>query len=404
MLFQIAWRNIWRNKVRSLVVIGSVLIGVWSILFIVAFSSAMVGGYVKNAIQNETSHYQLHHPNFVEDKDVKFNIDNPAAVLAKVSETKSVKAATLRTVVNGMVRSSRGARGIIIRGIDPAQESLVTGFDSKLIEGKYFTEGRKNEIIISQKIAEKLKLKLRKKVVLQFQDLNKDIVAGAFRIVGIYKTGNTIFDESMVAVKRMDLNELMAKEGIAHEVAVLLDKKEDLVPTGNALKVSFPNLLVENYREISPETQLYESQIDISATIFTTIFMLALIFGIINTMLMAVLERNRELGMLMAVGMNKGKVFTMIVLETLLLGIIAAPIGLFLGWATIQYFGGQGIDLGAFSASMEQFGLSTKIYTELSTKYYWSLAISVLITALLGSLYPAWKAIGLRPVEAIRKI
>ena len=232
---------------------------------------------------------------------------------------------------------------------------MVTGFESKLIEGKYFTEGRKNEIIISQKIAEKLKLKLRKKVVLQFQDLNKDIVAGAFRIVGIYKTGNTIFDESMVAVKRTDLNKLMAKEGIAHEVAVLLDKKEDLVSTGDALKANFPNLLVENYREISPETQLYESQIDISATIFTTIFMLALIFGIINTMLMAVLERNRELGMLMAVGMNKGKVFTMIVLETLLLGIIAAPIGLFLGWATIQYFGNQGIDLGAFSASMEQF-------------------------------------------------
>ena len=404
MLLQIAWRNIWRNKIRSLVVIGSVLIGVWSILFIVAFSSAMVGGYVKNAIQNETSHFQLHHPDFVEDKDVKFELNNPTTNLEKVSQTDGVKAATLRTIVSGMVKSSRGARGITIRGIDPAQESLVTHFEDKLVEGKYFTEGRKNEIIISQKIAEKLKLKLRKKVVLQFQDLNKDIVAGAFRIVGIYKTGNTIFDESMVAVKRTDLNKLMSKTGIAHEVAVLLDNKEILAATGDALKASFPNLLVESYRELSPETQLYESQIDISATIFTTIFMLALIFGIINTMLMAVLERNRELGMLMAVGMNKGKVFQMIVLETLLLGIIAAPIGLFLGWATIQYFGGQGIDLGAFSASMEQFGLSTTIYTELPTKYYWSLAISVLITALLGSLYPAWKAVSLRPVEAIRKI
>ena len=132
--------------------------------------------------------------------------------------------------------------------------------------------------------------------------------------------------------------------------------------------------------------------------------MLALIFGIINTMLMAVLERNRELGMLMAVGLNKGKVFSMIVLETLLLGIVAAPIGLLLAWLTITYFGEKGIDLGAFSASMEQFGLSTKVYTELPTKYYWSLAISVLVTALLASLYPAWKAIKLRPVEAIRKI
>ena len=402
MLLNIAWRNIWRNKIRSLVVIGSVLIGVWSILFMVAFSSAMVGGYVKSAIQNETSHFQLHHPDFVEDKDAKFVLDNPDDILNKVAGTPSVQAATLRTVVNGMVRSSRGARGITIRGVDPDKEQLVTDLPANLVEGKYFTEGRKNEIIISQKTAEKLKLKLRKKVVLQFQDMNKDIVAGAFRIVGIFKTGNNLFDESIVVVKRPDLNKLMGKEHMAHEVAVVLNKQEDLIQTGETLKAKLPNLLVENYREISPETQLYESQIDISATIFTVIFMLALIFGIINTMLMAVLERNRELGMLMAVGMNKGKVFSMIVLETLLLGLIAAPIGLFLGWATIQYFGIQGIDLGAFSTSMEQFGLSTKIYTELPTKYYWSLAIAVLLTALIGSLYPAWKAIKLRPVEAIR--
>jgi len=121
-------------------------------------------------------------------------------------------------------------------------------------------------------------------------------------------------------------------------------------------------------------------------------------------MLMAVLERNRELGMLMAVGMNKGKVFRMIVLETLLLGLVAAPIGLLLGWLTINYFGNVGIDLGAFSDSMEKFGLETQVYTELPSKYYFSLALSVLFTALLASLYPAWKAIKLKPVEAIRKI
>ena len=404
MLLQIAWRNIWRSRTRSLVVIGAVLIGVWSILFIVAFSGAIVGGYVKNAIQNETSHLQLHHPDFVEDKEIKYLLDNPDATLAKVTANPMVETATLRTVVNGMLRSSRGARGVTIKGIDPTSETSVTAFDTKIVDGKYFTEGKKNEIVISKELAEKLKLKIRKKVVVQFQDVNNDIIAGAFRIVGIYKTGNTMFDQSNIMVKRTDLNRLIGQADVAHEIAVVLNNKEDLLPTGDVLKSAFPNLLVQNYREISPEVQLYESQIDISATIFTTIFMLALIFGIINTMLMAVLERNRELGMLMAVGMNKGKVFRMIVLETLLLGLIAAPIGLLLGWLTINYFGNVGIDLGAFSDSMEKFGLETQIYTELPPKYYVSLALSVLFTALLASLYPAWKAIKLRPVEAIRKI
>ena len=404
MLLQIAWRNIWRSRTRSLVVIGAVLIGVWSILFIVAFSAAIVGGYVKNAIQNETSHLQIHHPDFVEDKEIKYLLDNPDATLAKVEATPMVETATLRTVVNGMLRSSRGARGVTIKGVDPAKEAKVTAFDTKIVDGKYFTDGKKNQIIISQELAEKLKLKIRKKVVVQFQDVNNDIIAGAFRIVGIYKTGNTMFDQGNIMVKRADLNRLIGQEGVAHEVAVVLSNKEELIPTGAQFKSAFPNLLVQNYREISPEVQLYESQIDISATIFTTIFMLALIFGIINTMLMAVLERNRELGMLMAVGMNKGKVFRMIVLETLLLGLVAAPIGLLLGWLTINYFGNAGIDLGAFSDSMEKFGLETQVYTELPSKYYFSLALSVLFTALLASLYPAWKAIKLKPVEAIRKI
>ena len=109
------------------------------------------------------------------------------------------------------------------------------------------------------------------------------------------------------------------------------------------LKTAFPNELVENYRELSPDINLYESQIGVSATIFIVIFMLALIFGIINTMLMAVLERTKELGMLMSIGMNKLRVFGMVVFETVLLGFIGAPIGLLLGWLTVQHFSNVGL-------------------------------------------------------------
>jgi len=404
MVFQIAWRNIWRSKIRSFVVMGAIIIGIWSILFIVAFSSSMVGGYIKNAIQNETSHIQIHNPKFVEDQDIQFLIEEPDAKLASIQSNEQVKTATLRTSINGMLNSARGARGVNVRGVIPAEEAAVTDLPSKIIEGRYFEEGKKNEILISQVLTEKLKLKLRKKVVLQFQDLSGNITSGAFRIVGIFKTGNTLFDESKVMVNRKDLNRLMGKEDGAHEIAVYLKDTNTLMDSETQLQQDFPDLLVENYRILSPDVQLYESQIDISATIFTFIFMLALIFGIINTMLMAVLERNKELGMLMAVGMNKGKIFLMIVLETLFLGVVATPIGLFLGWITITYFGKTGIDLTAFSAGIEKFGLATTIYPSLTSPHYVSLAISVFITALLAALYPARKAIQLKPIEAIHKI
>ena len=404
MLAQIAWRNIWRNKIRSWVVIGSILIGIWSILFLLGFSYSMVSGYIDSAIKNQSSHLQAHNPIFLEDLDAEYRISKADEKLELINGLQEVESATIRTVVNGMVRSARGARGVQITGVIPNQEKQVTAIHEALVEGVYFSADRRNELIISQGLAEKLKVKLRKKVVLQFQDMDKEIVAGSFRIVGIFKTGNKLFDESIVFVNRNDVNRLLGDPEACHQMAVFLKDSKYLDSAQVKMTSLLPELLVENYRELAPDVELYESQIDISARIFTTIFMLALIFGIINTMLMAVLERNKELGMLMAIGMGKIRVFFMIVLETVLLGLIALPIGLGLAYLTIQYFGHTGIDLSAFSGALESFGISTIIYPELTPKYYQELTIAVFITALLGSLYPAWKAIKLKPIEAMHKI
>ncbi|NET35495.1 MAG: FtsX-like permease family protein [Cyanothece sp. SIO1E1] len=132
--------------------------------------------------------------------------------------------------------------------------------------------------------------------------------------------------------------------------------------------------------------------------------MLALTFGIINTMLMAVLERIRELGMLMGIGMNKLKVFMMIMLEAVFLGAVAAPIGLTLGFVTIYFLGSSGLDLSMYSDSLEMYGMSPIVYFDVPGKVYWQIPVFVACTAILAALYPAYKAIKLKPVEAIRKI
>ncbi|NNE28279.1 MAG: ABC transporter permease [Saprospiraceae bacterium] len=317
---------------------------------------------------------------------------------------KGITAVSRRTMCNGMIRSARGARGITIRGINPQEDNRLTRLEEKIIEGKFLVDGKKNQILISEEIAEKLQLKLRKKIVLQFQDFNGDITAGSFRVAGIFKTGNTIADLGSVLVNRVDLNRLLDNGESTHEMAMVIDDVESLATIKSSIQERWPDLLVEDYRDLSPDVRLYEQQIGISLSIIGTIFMLALIFGIINTMLMAVLERTRELGMLMAVGMNKLRVFGMVVIETIMLGLIGAPIGLLLGWLTIQYFGSVGIDLGAFAEGIEKFGMNTKIFPELSTDIYIKVMGAVLITALLASIYPAIKAIRLRPMEAIRKI
>jgi len=219
----------------------------------------------------------------------------------------------------------------------------------------------------------------------------------------LFETGNNIYDESVVFVNQKDINKLLDFEGNGHELAILINDLSDLDKIQIRIATLFPNLLVRTYKEVQPELALFQSQIKMAGIIYMVIFMLALIFGIINTMMMAVLERVRELGMLMSVGMNKGKVFLMIVVETLLLAMVAGPVGLVLGYFTTSYFNKNGINLFFYSEEgMKQFGFDKFIYPNVHVETYYQLVVAVSLTALLGSMYPAWKAIRLRPVEAIR--
>jgi putative ABC transport system permease protein len=404
MLLKVAWLNIWRNRTRSLVVIGAIIIGVWAVIFLMGYMYGVVKSYVNNAIQNEISHIQIHHPDFPQDKEVKFFMDGASSLQADLESLEYVEAATVRTMSNCMISTSKGARGIQVKGVVPEKEASVTKINEKIIDGEFLGGDRKNQIIISKTMAEKLKVKLRSKVVLTFQDMDQEIVAGAFRIVGLFETHSNIIDEGIIYVQQKDINRLLNKENIAHEAAIFLSDPDHLDTTMAQLQQKYPDYLIQSYKEISPEIELFNSQIQVSAYIFTFIVMLALIFGIINTMLMAVLERIKELGMLMAIGMNKVRVFFLIVIETLLLGIISAPIGLLLGYLTINWLSEAGIDLSAWSQGMREFGMSDIIYPSLDSNMYGQLAMAVFITAILAAIYPAIKAIQLRPDEALRKI
>ena len=406
----LAWRNLWRNPTRTLVLIGAIALGVWAGLFMTGFATGMIKSYISNAIDQIVSHIQIHHPDFSEDQDVKFMLEQPDQRAAEIAQKEEVKAVAVRTLANGMISSAKGARGIRVKGIDPTQESTVTGLDQKIVEGEYLAGKKKNEILISRALAEKLKVKIRSKLVLNMQDLQGEITPAAFRVVGIFHTGNKPFDEGHVFVGRKDLNRLLTLTSagsvdpatLGHEIAMLLHDTKHIPAIQSA--IGRPEWKVENYKEISPDLELYESQMEFVSTIYLSIIMLALTFGIINTMLMAVLERIRELGMLMGIGMNKLKVFLMIMLEAVFLGAVAAPIGLVLGGLTIYFLGQSGLDLSMYSDSLEMYGMSPIVYFEVPTKVYWQIPVFVACTAILAALYPAYKAIKLKPVEAIRKI
>lgn len=404
MLPIIAWRNVWRHKIRSLVVILSIAVGLWAGVFMVAFSWGMYRQYMREAIETQLSHLQLHHPEFEEqDRNVAYTLKQSDAVMNFLRHLDMVKAATPRVISTGMASSPTTASGINIKGIVPAEEAGVTGLPARIIEGKYLDTVSRNPVLVGEKLARKLKVKLKSKIILTFQDARGGIVAGAFRITGIYRSKNNTLDETEVYVQASDLGRLLGTGAAVHEIAILLHN-DNAEPVKEMLDDAFPGVDIRTWKELSPELDLVINSFNEFMYIFVGFILLALTFGIVNTMLMAVLERVREIGILMAIGISRMRVFAMVMLETLYLALAGGPLGLLIGYVTIHWTGKYGIDISIFSEGLSAYGFSSMVYPELAPGYYLPITLMTIITALLSAIYPAIRAVKLRPSEAIRKI
>ena len=403
MLLKVSWRNIWRNKKRSLIIITAVTIGVSTGIFLMAFYNGMIEQRVKMAIQNEVSHIQLHHPEFRKDYDIKYYLNDGPAILKQVQSNQYVKQAAGRMIIPGMIASASGSGGININGVMPTEENKLTGLKSKLIGGDYFDSLKRNEILIGEKQLKKLKLKLRNKTILTFQDINGNMASAAFRITGIFKTVNGPYDENNVFVNTRDIDSLAGLSHQYNEVAVLLHSNSTLDVVESDFKKSLLAIEIKNWKEISPEIGLTVSVADQMVLIFMGIILLALAFGIINTMLMAILERTREIGMLLALGMNRIKVFNMVLMETVLLVMAGCPGGILIAMTAISITNRTGISFEKFTEVYSSFGYANVIFPELTWRQFAMSMVLVVSTAIIASLFPAWRALSLKPAEAMRK-
>lgn len=360
--------------------------------------------YIRSSIKHETSSGQFHHPEFTKDFDIKFTITRPQEIADYLRSNSSVKDFTARSIVNGMISSTRQATGVKIVGIDPAEEARVTALDSLVAEGGYFTNVTSNPVLLGEKLAAKLKVKVKSKIVLTFQDIHGNITAGSFRVSGILKATSTVINEASAFVRRSDLNRLLSLEDAVHEIAYTTVEGTDDQQLAEALQAAFPEVEVRSWRDLSPVLVFMEQWLAAGLQVLIIIIMLALAFGIVNTMLMAVLERVREVGVMVALGMRRSRVFLMIMIETIFLASAGGPLGLLAGYLTISWLGKRGIDLSDYSAGLEAIGYESILYPVLYTSDYVRVVVGVLITALLASVYPAWKAIRMEPVDAIRTV
>ncbi len=403
MLIKIASRNIWRSQKRSLTIVAAVSFGLWAGIFMTAFYNGVIEQRINTAISSELSHIQLHHPEFRKDHEIKYYLPEGRKTLRELSQDSLVKNVSGRVIIQGMIASAAGSSGITINGIMPEGENLLTHLSGKIIRGNYFNPKKTNEIILSERLRKKLKLNLNKKAILTFQDMEGNLASAAFRIQAVYKTVNAPYDDSNVFVKITDVDSLGGIPNEINEIAVLLKSSNMLEERQKNMKRIFPKTEIQNWKEIAPELGYTVSVGDKMMFIFMGIIMLALGFGIVNTMMMAVLERTREIGMLMALGMNKFKIFMMIVLETFFLILAGCPIGIALALVTVEITQRTGIDFSQYSEVYSSFGYSPVFYPNLSLRQFGIMILLVVITAFVSALFPARKALQLNPAESLKK-
>lgn len=405
MIWSVAWRNIWRNKLRSLVVIVAVIIGLTGGIFSVALMNGMMEQMITSSIETQISNIQIHNPKYLDNNEIKYDIADYSKVVEDISQMQEVFAVCHRIKAPAMASTAVTGTGVMITGINPSEEKMVTTISEKLIEGDYFeSKSRIPSVLIGKKLAQKLHAKTKSKIVITLQSMDGVITYGAFRVVGIFDTHNSVYDESTIFVENNSLSSLIGfNPENTTEIAIRLKNNQETGKVADILTTKLPDLKIQTWMQIRPEFEIFNMWMEQMLYLFLVIILLALAFGIVNAMLMAVMERVREIGMLMAVGMNKRRVFGMIMLETILLSITGGIIGILISYGLVEYFAVVGINLSVVGEGLSNFGYENIAYPSVTNAYYFIIGGMVVITAIIASVYPARKALKLKPADAIRE-
>ena len=403
MILKIAWRNIWRNRQRSIVMMIAITAGLWGGLMATGIMLGLIDQRFKTSIEQHISHVQVHHPEFLVDQSVKYDIPGWGSLRDTLEQDDRVQAFSGRTMVSAMLGTANLTTGIQVIGIDPQMEAAISSLDQRILEGSYFEMEMRNPVLIGKRLADKIKARPGSRIVLTFQDIDGEITAANFRVAGVFQTANSLWDEQNIFVLQDDINAYIGYEGQVNAISILLDDHQQSMAFAKAYGKELPNLKVRTWAEISPELSYLNEMSGMMMFIILTIILMALAFGLLNTMLMSVFERVKELGMLMAIGMNKKRVFAMIMLETIFLSLCGAACGMLTAWATIRPLNRAGLNLAVVGGdSLAEFGFEAMVYPQLDTASFVNLTILVLLCAILTAIYPARKALKLQPAEAVK--
>jgi ABC-type lipoprotein release transport system permease subunit len=403
-IFRLAWRNLWRNHRRTLIMLTAIVIGVWAMIFMTALMRGMVDDMVKDGVSVLPGHVQIHHQDFRDDPTISNVIAPPTGQLLEVLNRPEVVAWATRIRVPAVISSERDTRGVTLVGIEPERERDLSFVADDVTDGRFLESRDDRGLVVGRKLVEKLETGLGKRVVIMSQDPENEIADRGFRIVGIFDSKLAQYEEGYVFGGEGAIQDLLGVGDAISEVAILGTDYRDVEGLHQLVAdAAGPDVEVLPWNELDTYLGSMLAVMDGFVVVWIVVVFLALSFGLVNTLVMAVFERVREIGLMLALGMTPRNILSQILVESILLLVIGLAIGNLAAWAAIEPLK-DGIDVSIVGEGMEYFGAASMLYPALYLKDVILANVIVIVLGFFASLSPAWRASRYDPVRAITKV
>ncbi len=397
--FKLAYRNLGRHRRRTVLSGLALAMGTTLLMFIAAFFQGEMRSAMESTLRLSSGHLQVRDADYDPDKlsvAWEYLIENPEQIAAQIEALDQVDVATPRLLASGIISVQSDSIGVQIMGIDPA--SRANDPYRHLVSGEFLTADDREGILIGYPLAQNLALNVGDRINLLVNTADGTVDEQLFTVRGIYTTGTTAYDKGIVFLPLAKAQAFSGAGNHASMIFVLLKDREQAEFVAKAIPSR--NFKVETWRELNSLLVLVNDFSNAYLTVINLIILGVTITVIVNTLLMSVFERTREIGILSAIGMKGRQIIAMFLAEASLLALGGVTVGSLAGWALSVYFGKVGIYFGDLGLSADML-LEDRIYTYLTLESAINLIITAFVFTLIASLYPARMASRMEPVEAL---
>ncbi len=406
----IAYRNIGRNRLRTILTLLAVAFATSVLVFGVSLQLSSYDTSINASTRLLSGHLQIQREGYLKKPQIRSVLQNASDLQSQVAQSDLVTQSSLRAMSFGLVSSKERSYGVQIFGMQADREGKISSIPGVIREGRYLRDADVAEAIIGRYLARNLRIGIGDELTFLAQGRDGSLAAGVVEVVGIYESGTNELDRSSIQLPLAYFQNAFSMPGEAHALVVLLDSLshldrgeralEQIVRNESQAKSEVP-LDVLRWDELLPGLKQSIELDYTSGWLFFLSLVLVVTFTILNTFLMSVLERTREFGVLLALGMRPERISLMIILECAVLTVFGICAGMLLGSLVVTYFGAYGFRVPGAEELQKQWNLPAVIYPEVSLQSALRGPLIILTTGILASLYPALRVFYLIPREAI---